>query len=469
MDSIKTDLDLSNTFKGSVGIDYKTALEFLTVYPDYSLVKFRDILSFLCEELAELSEKSLDLDKPLWRQMDILFESGITNDALNSNLHEARKLGNAGAHKVSFSPLPEGSSQDPQLETQKLFRKRTQELRQKAEEARKLIIEVLKDTFSLIKNGQKVPPIKLATIGAQEYKEILFEAANSECDNVKLKAGVLCQHLAEQAAIFQPLIVSNSFHSHHTSLYKVAASHYEASYKISANTDAIQKSMRFTGKYEESDALALKYCQLEPLYKYGHILSDGHLGEEHKEKGNELIKIAADRGYSPAQAEYGAHLYDEKDYKLAKKYFDKAEMMGEPLAYRGLFYYFSKGDACETDNDLAFKYLDKGVSINDPDSIAMLGEVYHQGSLVEKDDKKAEELLLQSIDMGSFVGKRYYLVEFKDLAETVSKKMKAFSKELQKAHDKLYPKPITNTKKVGVNEKCPCGSGKKYKKCCRDN
>lgn len=25
---------------------------------------------------------------------------------------------------------------------------------------------------------------------------------------------------------------------------------------------------------------------------------------------------------------------------------------------------------------------------------------------------------------------------------------------------------ITNTRKIGRNEKCPCGSGKKYKKCC---
>ncbi|MBF0207168.1 MAG: SEC-C domain-containing protein [Oligoflexia bacterium] len=26
--------------------------------------------------------------------------------------------------------------------------------------------------------------------------------------------------------------------------------------------------------------------------------------------------------------------------------------------------------------------------------------------------------------------------------------------------------PITNPNKIGVNAKCPCGSGKKYKKCC---
>ncbi|MBC8417397.1 MAG: PBPRA1643 family SWIM/SEC-C metal-binding motif protein [Pseudomonadota bacterium] len=28
------------------------------------------------------------------------------------------------------------------------------------------------------------------------------------------------------------------------------------------------------------------------------------------------------------------------------------------------------------------------------------------------------------------------------------------------------PKPVISEKKVGRNEPCPCGSGKKYKKCC---
>jgi SWIM/SEC-C metal-binding protein len=29
-----------------------------------------------------------------------------------------------------------------------------------------------------------------------------------------------------------------------------------------------------------------------------------------------------------------------------------------------------------------------------------------------------------------------------------------------------WPKPIETQNKVGRNEPCPCGSGKKYKKCC---
>ena len=29
-----------------------------------------------------------------------------------------------------------------------------------------------------------------------------------------------------------------------------------------------------------------------------------------------------------------------------------------------------------------------------------------------------------------------------------------------------WPQPVSAEKKVGRNEPCPCGSGKKYKKCC---
>jgi len=34
--------------------------------------------------------------------------------------------------------------------------------------------------------------------------------------------------------------------------------------------------------------------------------------------------------------------------------------------------------------------------------------------------------------------------------------------------DERFYHPDGRKKKIGVNEKCPCGSGKKYKKCCRE-
>ena len=48
--------------------------------------------------------------------------------------------------------------------------------------------------------------------------------------------------------------------------------------------------------------------------------------------------------------------------------------------------------------------------------------------------------------------------------EKVAKEAAAVS-----ASDKTVKKqPVRKEKKVGPNDPCPCGSGKKYKKCCRD-
>ena len=36
----------------------------------------------------------------------------------------------------------------------------------------------------------------------------------------------------------------------------------------------------------------------------------------------------------------------------------------------------------------------------------------------------------------------------------------------EKQNEKKQTEEITENKKIGRNEKCPCGSGKKYKHCC---
>jgi len=43
-----------------------------------------------------------------------------------------------------------------------------------------------------------------------------------------------------------------------------------------------------------------------------------------------------------------------------------------------------------------------------------------------------------------------------------------FSKEKRKEIQRDYrdSKMVVNNDKVGRNDECPCGSGKKYKKCC---
>lgn len=52
----------------------------------------------------------------------------------------------------------------------------------------------------------------------------------------------------------------------------------------------------------------------------------------------------------------------------------------------------------------------------------------------------------------------------------IMKKMIANLNEANKAgSEKSVPKTKKAGEKVGRNEPCPCGSGKKYKKCCGQN
>ncbi|WP_300390609.1 SEC-C metal-binding domain-containing protein [Fusobacterium sp.] len=43
---------------------------------------------------------------------------------------------------------------------------------------------------------------------------------------------------------------------------------------------------------------------------------------------------------------------------------------------------------------------------------------------------------------------------------------KGYSENFYKNKSTYYNEPIVKKRKIGRNEPCPCGSGKKYKKCC---
>jgi len=94
----------------------------------------------------------------------------------------------------------------------------------------------------------------------------------------------------------------------------------------------------------------------------------------------------------------------------------------------------------------------------------------HSGEQYEK----AEEVLLTGYARSGLRDKKYVVEGFVNLYNEMGKSDKA--KKFQKEYDGLQPAmPGTNYSvkpepvrvvKVGRNEPCPCGSGKKYKKCC---
>lgn len=81
-------------------------------------------------------------------------------------------------------------------------------------------------------------------------------------------------------------------------------------------------------------------------------------------------------------------------------------------------------------------------------------------------DKKVEDMLgsLKSlgVDVSSF--SNLQLQEVMKIADKIKDPTKMSQSDFQTIGEILSNK---NPVKIGVNKPCPCGSGKKFKKCCR--
>jgi len=55
------------------------------------------------------------------------------------------------------------------------------------------------------------------------------------------------------------------------------------------------------------------------------------------------------------------------------------------------------------------------------------------------------------------------ILDFKQ--DEISPMKRVVHSQLSPSHQKILKE--TGRTKIGVNEKCPCGSGKKFKKCCK--
>jgi TPR repeat protein len=456
MSEIKSDLDLSGIFGEYIYDSYKTAVEFINIHPDYSLLKFREVLTALISVAAEKFKVEMSTQK-LHDQINYLYECQVISKPLKDNFHEVRLLGNRGVHAEVSNNL------DSQfLEKRKIY------LIEVAGRARKFMISVFEDLFLLLNPNMPLPKIVNSDIKSQEYKDIVFDALLSENKKDKLQAGVILEKIAVESSPEQVAIVSKAFSYHHESLYKISAAFYESAYKISANIDGKMRSLMLGGEIENLEAFTQNHGDLEPLFRFSVLMSEGHLGDERKASGYELMEVAANREYAPAQAHYGASLYLESNYEDSKKYLLEAEKQDDPLALRFLFKYFSEGEACQTDCDKAMEYLERGIKIGCPDCLSELGEAYHKGVGVSKDDEKAESILREAIEAGSIAAKIYYTVEFNDLPGKMADYLFEIGQQLQKATKASKRQPKTSQKKIGANDLCPCGSGNKYKKCCRD-
>ena len=64
--------------------------------------------------------------------------------------------------------------------------------------------------------------------------------------------------------------------------------------------------------------------------------------------------------------------------------------------------------------------------------------------------------------------RRLFLVRLRPAQEVKREKVAKETGSSGTADRTVKQQPVKKTNKVGPNDPCPCGSGKKYKKCCRD-
>ena len=85
---------------------------------------------------------------------------------------------------------------------------------------------------------------------------------------------------------------------------------------------------------------------------------------------------------------------------------------------------------------------------------------------IEPDQIRAEEIIRLAIEKEDICDREDVLMRAIEIYEESNQKGKARELEKEKKRlEKLTRTPVKSVK-IGRNEPCPCGSGKKYKKCC---
>jgi hypothetical protein len=448
------DVELSKCISSEVCEDYVTGLEFIKSNPDYSLTRFRNIANSIVCKIAEKNNIKFESDK-LAEKIQFLFECQLLSNPLKSNLHLVRKLGNTGAHN---GPIVKGEGD--------LHKVRKENLIASAHDARMILVSVFEDMHYILNNVRASSKTELVSAGHQEYREVLYDALTTSNYKVKFKAGIICEAIAKEQSFDAPLIVSSNFLEHIKGLKRHALSFYESSCVISADIDTYQR----IHKYQiDNEKIICQWGNVEALYKYADLAIFIDFDESLKDRGMSWLKSAADRKYGPAEALYGALQFENEVFDQARHYLSLAEQKDEVLALRMLFHFYTSGKACQVDPKKALEYLKQAVELGCSDSIATLGIEYHKGVIVDKNDVEAKKLLELSVEGGSSLGKNYLTYTFNDFVGQAADWGKQIAADLIKEFDKRKQKPITNKLKAGANEPCPCGSGDKYKKCCKNN
>lgn len=425
-----TDIDLAHRISSNIGAAYRQAVEFSEVLPSFALVRFRDVLDGICEQLARAANLYWER-VPLVDKIAALTDAGAVTFRLRDCLHLARTLCNTGAHQT----LPDS----PESAKEKLDRHK--ELVQHAGKVRDLLLEAFEYLYCSSNALEIKPGYVKATIDNQLFRDVLFNATVHSDADAKYNAGLWCEAEAERRSReFKGIIASDAYQHEQTFLKRLAATFYQSSSLLKQNVDA--------------------------QFRYARFVEQGMIDAEKKHEAVGMIARAAELGHPEACDYFGGVLYEDKqDYENAERFWIKAAQANVTRAYFCLYLLYSKGEAFKADLVKAIGYLKTGAEQGDRDCLDQLGRCYFEGDGVEHDEETARVLLQRAVDQGSGSARAYLALKVNRGADLIADQLQILGAAMLA---QTRNQRRTSSGAVEPYALCSCGSGKKYKFCCRE-
>jgi len=466
---MKTDIELSECISKAVLGEYRSALDYIKLDASISLVKFRNTTEILVSMAAKSNGIEFSSDA-LNDRINDLYKAQLLHRSLTNQLHTVRKLGNQGAHPPEV--ILEGDIEQQKAGLVEVISAENKRLQEAAEKARLLTIENMKDLYFLILKKKLDDDIKVLDLEDKSWERDLIKSLSSDNYQDLLQAGKIYNLLANNLRKSDPFNETLKFDRHYLHLKKQAANCFETAVKLSIGLSDDQLLSLIHTRGRSLNKLCAEHSHIESLYLYWNLNHDVNpLSDTPDGIYDWALEAAASREYPAAKAYLGRVLIHQvgSSHEAGLSMLLSAADQGEDIAFYNLFEEYTRKDSPVYDSNKALEFILDGVKLGGARSIAQLGILHHKGELVDQSNEKAKELLLKSMQIGCVMAEEYYFLEYlkkESKRETVIKKDLMDLLEVLKPALTAKPRIGKNTPNVGRNASCPCGSGRKYKKCC---
>ena len=445
-DSI-TDLELSFIVSTEVGDLYGKAIEFAKSIPDYSLLQYRHIIDLMLTQIADKYDVVFDTSDLITR-IDTLFDSQLINNSTKDSFHQVRILGNKGAHIERKKPNKDDSARGDSEQKNKMV--------ELVEKGRKHLISIFEDYLLIEDPSYRIGEVVLLELSIQEFQQVVAQGILSNNFEAKMKAGLLVDNAANEQQEKGTLVVSSNEEAHIKSMKATAASLFDACCTLSADITLSKELYGHLDDDAAKEAYVQKHADPEALFNY--VKAAEMAPDVNLEKVVARLKATAERGFEPAQLFYAEELFcNQAEYDEALKYLEMCIDGVDPIVYLSLYMFYKDKDNPHYDPDLAFSYLERAVVEEARNAKAVLALEYFQGDFIAQDTDMAYKLAKEAAMEGC---KRGIL-----LSGVIGTHL--FAKQYVSMEPEKKVNPHTKQPKLGPNEECNCGSGKKFKKCCK--